>query len=171
MKTLRFLTEKIRTRLPEARLEIAEEKLYIDVGNATFSVTVNGDAYHFTRDPVGFESPYTDDFQTYQEVLEALPAPVKPAETKSKTAPLFTPEELDELEKIARAALPNSWAEHQKWRDQAGYNNAGCPTRFFFIPEHNGNKTIELMEPTSLHIVAFQPEVALRLIAAIRGKT
>jgi hypothetical protein len=82
----------------------------------------------------------------------------------------FTADELDELEKIAQAALPNSWAEHQKWRDETGYNNAGCPTRFFYIPEHNGDKTIELLEQTSQHIVAFQPEVALRLVAAARAQ-
>lgn len=81
----------------------------------------------------------------------------------------FTSEELDELERIAKAALPNSWAEHQKWRDEAGFNNAGTPTRFFYIPEHNGGQKVEMLEQTSQHIVAFQPEVALRLIAALRG--
>lgn len=81
----------------------------------------------------------------------------------------MTESELDELEATAKAALPSSWAEHQKWRDEAGYNNAGSPTRFFYIPEHNGNKTVEMTEPVSLHIVAFQPEAALRLIAAARA--
>lgn len=76
--------------------------------------------------------------------------------------------ELDELEAIAKAALPSPWAEHQKWRDEGGYNNAGSPTRFLYVPEHNGGAQVEMLEPVSLHIVAFQPETALRLIAAAR---
>jgi hypothetical protein len=77
-------------------------------------------------------------------------------------------EELDHLEKIAKAALPRTWDEHQEWRDDFGYNNGGTPTRFFYIPQHNGNATVEMLAEVSEHIVAFQPKVALELIEAAR---
>lgn len=73
--------------------------------------------------------------------------------------------DLEALEATARAALPREWDEHQQWRDEYGFNNGGCPSRFFYIPQHNGGAKVEMLAEVSEHIVAFQPATALKLIA------
>lgn len=36
-----------------------------------------------------------------------------------------------------------------KWRDEVGYNNTGCPTRFFYIPGNNLGTKVEMLAADS----------------------
>lgn len=78
------------------------------------------------------------------------------------------PSDLDTLERIANEAAPRSWDPSPVWLDEMGFNNGGVPTRFFHIPQHNGGAKVEMIAEVSLHIVAFQPRTALKLISAVR---
>ena len=54
----------------------------------------------------------------------------------------------------AAALLAEATLHRGPWRDEPGYNNAGMPTRFFFIPGHNAAKRVEMLAGDSLLCVA-----------------
>ncbi len=55
------------------------------------------------------------------------------------------------------------------WRCEAGYNNAGCPTSFFYVPGHNDGATVELLEADAEFIVASRVDVP-RLLATVEAR-
>lgn len=120
---------------------------------------------------VDLDDTALEEVRTVQHLIDLVKR-TRPAElevlTPAQAPDILSPVELDELERIATAALPRSWDEHQEWRDEAGYNNGGVPTRFFYVPQHNGGAKVEMIAEVSEHLVAFQPKTVLKLIAAAR---
>lgn len=67
-------------------------------------------------------------------------------------------EEERELYLLAKQALEDhKYATKPPWKYEFGYNNGGCPTADFFIPGHNGEATVEMMECDANFIVNARP--------------
>lgn len=50
-----------------------------------------------------------------------------------------------------------------EWKDEEGWNNTGMPTRYFYIPGHNGGATVELLENDSNFIVNASKDIEFLL--------
>lgn len=69
--------------------------------------------------------------------------------------------DLDALDALASAATEGPW------RQEYAFNNAGCPTAFFYIPGHNGEARVEMLADDAAFIAAAR-EAVPALVAEVR---